>query len=697
MTYSVFFRLLKDDVDAKGEKLMEAIQNAESEKRFDVQLDSFPLVPNTPFSYWVSDRIRNKFKEFPEFEGNGGTVKQGLATADDFRFVRVNWEVKPTDINAITWDDWLNVKDGNISEQQTVFVEQTTNKRWANFAKGGEYSPYYADIHLVVNYKYKGRELYLFAGSVIRNPDYYFRAGLTWTYRTDKGFSVRIKDNGTIHSHVGHSAFPDSGFELIELAWLNSAPAKYLLRMMTTYKWEIGYVQRLAIPTKQKNSINHDKIIMIFGLYRDFHLSNETTHVFTIPSLLQQFAISFSFMESDRNVSCIRMQNEHSIDLLQKSINDSMYKLYNIFDDDHQVIERALEQTTNTQSEIDKESYESEAEEETISESIVDRVQNLLMWCIGVVFGRWDLRMALDKSLIPKLVDPFDPLPVCSPGMLLSPDGYPATSGRIVSETWLKSRVNVLDVPTDVPNSTIADKDYPIQIDWDGILVDDEGHSDDIVKKVHEVLTLIYGEHTDEREREILEILDIKSLRDYFRQPKRFFDFHIKKYSKSRRKAPIYWLLQTKKKNYGIWLYYHRLDHDTLFKVLRNYVEPKLNLISGQISETSQKVANTDGRDKRIYEKELEKLEELRQEITEFKENLERVAKMGYGPNFDDGVILNMASLHAVIPWNEPAKYWKDLESGKYDWAHIAMKYWPERVKAKCKKDKSLAIAHGCE
>ncbi|MCZ7622671.1 MAG: BREX-1 system adenine-specific DNA-methyltransferase PglX [Candidatus Kuenenia sp.] len=378
-------------------------------------------------------------------------------------------------------------------------------------------------------------------------------------------------------------------------------------------------------------------------------------------------------------------------------VNNIIYDLYDIDFTDRRIIEHELGQTIQVQDEVEKESDKAETEEEIISESIVDRVQNLLMWCIGAVFGRWDVRMALDKSLIPKLANPFDPLPVCSPGMLLSPDGYPATLGSIVSEAWLKRRVNVLDVPTDVPNPTIADKDYPIQVDWNGILVDDEGHSNDIVKKVHEVLVLIYGEHADEREREILEILDVKSLRDYFRQPKRFFDFHIKRYSKSRRKAPIYWLLQTKKKNYGIWLYYHKLDNDTLFKILRNYVEPKLNLISSQILEVSQKVVNTDGRDKLTYEKELEKLDELRQEITEFKEELEKVAKMGYDPNFDDGVILNMAPLHTVIPWSEPPKYWKDLESGKYDWAHIAMKYWSERVKAKCKKDKSLAIAHGYE
>ena len=56
----------------------------------------------------------------------------------------------------------------------------------------------------------------------------------------------------------------------------------------------------------------------------------------------------------------------------------------------------------------------------------------------------------------------------------------------------------------------------------------------------------------------------------------------------------------------------------------------KLNLISSQILEVSQKVLNTDGRDKLTYEKELEKIEELRQEITEFKEEVEKVAKMDY-------------------------------------------------------------------
>jgi len=40
---------------------------------------------------------------------------------------------------------------------------------------------------------------------------------------------------------------------------------------------------------------------------------------------------------------------------------------------------------------------------------------------------------------------------------------------------------------------------------------------------------------------------------------------------------------------------------------------------------------------------------------------------------------------------------WTKLQKGDYDWAHLAMSYWPERVREKCKTDKSLAIAHGLE
>ena len=307
--------------------------------------------------------------------------------------------------------------------------------------------------------------------------------------------------------------------------------------------------------------------------------------------------------------------------------------------------------------------------------------------------------MALDPSLAPELADPFDPLPVCPPGMLVGPDGLPASKGQIVSEEWLRARKNVLDVPENIPNPTIPDDEYPLKIDWDGILVDDPGHEDDTIRRVRDVLELIWGDRAPEIEKEACEILKVKSLRDYFQ--KKFFGFHIKRYSKSRRKAPIYWQIATRNKNYSLWLYYHRFTSDTLFLALQNYVNPKVNSETRKLGEMKDKLESGKESLPRSQitklEKEIERQADFLLEIKEFRETLEKIAQSGYNPDFDDGVILNMAPLHELIPWNEPAKYRKDLEAGKYDWAHIAMKYWRERVEEKCNKDKSLAIAHGLE
>ena len=40
---------------------------------------------------------------------------------------------------------------------------------------------------------------------------------------------------------------------------------------------------------------------------------------------------------------------------------------------------------------------------------------------------------------------------------------------------------------------------------------------------------------------------------------------------------------------------------------------------------------------------------------------------------------------------------WNELAQGDYDWAHLALHLWPERVIPKCATDRSLAIAHGLD
>ena len=96
-----------------------------------------------------------------------------------------------------------------------------------------------------------------------------------------------------------------------------------------------------------------------------------------------------------------------------------------------------------------------------------------------------------------------------------------------------------------------------------------------------------YAPQAEAIEKEACEILGLKELRDYFRKPGDggFWSDHIPRYSKSRRKAPIYWLLQSSKKSYALWLYYHRFDKDLLFKALVNYVEPKIKRETNRLDE----------------------------------------------------------------------------------------------------------------
>src|SRR6266508_2451044 len=95
---ALFLRLLPYDDEASA--LAEAVKAVREGRTLNpvvhtVDPVSFRQVPGSPFAYWVSERIRRLFTELPPFESEGRTVKQGLATADDFRFVRAWWEASP--------------------------------------------------------------------------------------------------------------------------------------------------------------------------------------------------------------------------------------------------------------------------------------------------------------------------------------------------------------------------------------------------------------------------------------------------------------------------------------------------------------------------------------------------------------------------------------------------------------------------
>lgn len=296
-----------------------------------------------------------------------------------------------------------------------------------------------------------------------------------------------------------------------------------------------------------------------------------------------------------------------------------------------------------------------------------DDLEHSPSFWLGSAFGRWDIRYATSERQPPELPDPFDPLPVCPPAMLQNAEGLPAE-------------------PKDVP------ADYPLRISWPGILVDEENHPEDIVARVREAIEVIWKDRTEAIEQEACGILGVKTLRDYFRRPAAFFADHLKRYSKSRRQAPIYWPLSTKSGSYTLWLYYHRLTDQTLHTCLADFLDPKLRKVQSELDAlTASGGGGTRAGELREF---LDELHDLRDEI-------ERAIKLPWKPNLNDGVLITASPLHKLFrlpKWQKDLKAcWDKLAKGDYDWAHLAHTIWPTRVEKACETDRSIAIAHGLE
>jgi len=221
----VFFRSLKtrDKISHLTESTG-ALRNAELPPLvFSVNSASFRDIPGSPFAYWVGDSLRRKFVEFPALEGHAAEVRQGLATADDGRFLRLWWEVPAADLGR-----------GHC---------------WVPFAKGGEYSPYWDDLHLVVDWGSDGAAIRAFPNAYIRNEGYYFKPGLTFPRRTTSSISVRALPSDAIFGDKGPSIVTSDVSPTVLLAIMNSSIFSVLLAFgagaadQAAKSYEVGLVQ----------------------------------------------------------------------------------------------------------------------------------------------------------------------------------------------------------------------------------------------------------------------------------------------------------------------------------------------------------------------------------------------------------------------------------------------------------------------
>jgi len=638
---SLFLRLLEaDDKAAALRETVHAARSSESDARvFDVDPEEFRQVPGAPFAYWVSDWVLGCFCRLSWLQ-EYALVTSGTGTLDDFRFLRCSWE----------------------GDKENVSFP---------YAKGGAFSPIYYDQHLCVNWRADGEEMKAWIivryggghwARNIRSTEHYFRPGLTWPRRTN-GLSFRVMPAGCIFADKGPAAFVDGDDPnalLALCAVVNSAPfgalvALQLARTELAQSYEVGLIQQtpvpdltdeLANPNLEPSTLHSEPRTLsslahaAWSLKRSRDTPTETSHAFILPALLQ---VEGEHLAERAAAWSLRVaETEADLAQIQAEIDDRCFVLYGIDGEDRRQIEHGFGEPADARIATPDEEDASDDGPDPADQAPLTAA--LLSWTVGVAFARFDPRLATGERAIPPEPEPFDPLPARSPGMY--PEG---------------------EEPADRPD----------------ILVDDQGHPDDLAARVRAVAERVKVEAPED-------------LRAWL--AKAFFPLHIRMYSKSRRKAPIYWQLATFSAGYSVWLYIHAFTNDTLFRVQNDYVAPKLAHEERRLEAlTAEQRDGATATERKALAEQQALVEELRVFLAEVK----RVAPL-WNPSLDDGVIINFAPLWRLVPQHKPwqkelKKTWDALCDGKYDWAHLAMHLRPERVVPKCAKDRSLAIAHDLE
>jgi len=618
-------------------------------------------IPGNPWVYWVSKNVQQIFahsKSLSEI----AEPKQGLATADNMRFLRFWWEIG---FNLIIF----SCRDESDSKKST--------NKWFPSTKGGSFKKWYGNQEYVINWINNGYELKNFPASVIRNPGYYFHEGISWSLISSKGAGFRIIPPGWIITHKGPGIyFPDGTSISKGLAILNSEAISGLLSLISpTMGFEIGQLNLLPWPSLDRSSDSLSRFSNL-NIWLSFWLETkkETTFDFKAPHLWQN------------GLSKVIIVRNKVLEI-EKEITQVVYQLFEIDNEDRALIDTNLS-GGGFPIEIDNKGLKIEDEEYTTSDISINQEEIACDWfsfSVGIILGRFHPGSAgsLGSGIYRRSDFAIGSLPETTEEEFDELVGEPSQFAYVDE---LGGR-HVFSRPVEQALQKLALTD--------GIAVFDPNHPRDLPTLVSKALELMLGQA---QAQEVIQQAAGGDLRKFLEK-----DFFTQRHIKQYRKRPVYWPIQSSKRSYGFVLFHEKIDRNTFYALQQEpYLPTKRRAVQLRLEELGKKVLTAQGAARKPIEKEMDELRQLAEELAQFAKDLDAITRGGYEPEadwIDDGVILRMAPLWSVIPlWkSEPKKYWEELAAGKYDWSRIALKYWPERVKQACKKNKSYAIAHGHE
>ncbi len=546
----------------------------------------FKKIPGSPIAYWVSDRLRNSFIESSSLK-DIAQPRKGITTADNEKYMR----------------NWFEVELGKAALKDGV-----DGIKWHPVNKGGNFRKWNGNKEIVINWKNDGEEIKKFDNSVIRNPSFYFKEGMTWNDISSGKFAMRYSDGRAMFEGKGPMAFAENSDKLINLiSFFNSIVSASILSFLCpTLNFNIGDIAKTPISSNilECKTIKENGKVCIILSKEDWD-SYETSWEFTSLPLLQSdfrrptLKATYHDLRANWQKMTIQMLR------LEEENNRIFIEAYGLLDE--LTPEVPLNEITLTCNPHYRYSNSKNAVELELL-LLADTMKEFISYAVGCMFGRY----SLDK-----------------PGLIL------ANQGETIEDYWKNVRADQKLPTANCPLSTdsvfLPDADNVIPI------LDGDWFTDDVSERFRKFLRITFGDEHYEENLKFIEVALGKDIRKYFL--KDFYSDHVRRY----KKRPIYWLFSSPKGSFNALIYMHRYRSDTVSVVL-NYLREfriKLTTEKNHLEAVSISASASPGEKTKAL-KEIESLRKMIEELDSYeREILYPLATEQLEIDLDDGVKVN--------------------------------------------------------
>ena len=587
-----------------------SIENGQQIK-FQAKQKDFEKIPGSPIAYWVSDKIREIFEKNKKL-GDIGEAIQGIITGKNEKYLRLYHEVNKK-----------NFCTSFIKYEENTFK----NQYWIPYNKGGESRKWYGNLEYFINWKNEGKDL---VRNRRTNKKFYFKDGLNWSYITSSTFSTRYFPSGCLWDVAGSPYF--SKYKEYILAFLST---KVFLKLLEIINPTINVQVQDILNAPIKFSTHSEKILNIvqqnISISKEEWDSRETSWDFEKLSLIDCKDLKSAY----ENYCSHWRDNFVQLHKNEEELNRLFIEIYDLqdemdekvsFDDitilkkEAKILEIDNSKAREFPSESEKYLYDRGVSLEFNRDELV---KQFLSYAIGCIMGRYSTNK---PGLI--MANSDDVLELSSNKFLVKD-----TDGDIRQEVeteFLSDEFGILPIT--------AEKDF----------------SNDIVERVKEFVKFVYGEESlKDNLNFIAEALGNKDnrnpeeiLRTYFITA--FYKDHLQRYQN----RPIYWLMNSGKKNaFSCLFYMHRYEPLTVARVRADYLIHYQEMLENKRKFIERQLYAEDitAKEKKNVEKELKDLDVLLKELREYANEVKHIAEQKIPLDLDDGVNVNYEKLGAIL------------------------------------------------